>query len=376
MITDLPAPGQNCGRQEPGRHTHGLHQNISGGCAWPRQPVVRGGIGGGVEGWIVRVEADQGKRDRNSETIDVKDPRGPRQVTRSRVFIPAKVWDNRILLARDPMYVANLHLVGSETLVRAWLDGDWSVVEGAYFDCWRADKHVIRPCELPDYWRRFRSMDWGSARPFSVGWWAIASDDFEHPDGPMIPRGALVRYREWYGSREPNVGLKLTAEEVARGIKERETQDESFAYSVADPSMFARDGGPSIAGRMAQEGKMHLRRADNCRVARRGAMGGWDQMRARLVGEDGRPMIYCFSTCQDSIRTIPALQHDETRPEDLDTESEDHAADEWRYACMSRPYAAPVPKKIKGIENRQPTFDELIAMQPVQSDDDGRRGRL
>ena len=49
-------------------------------------------------------------------------------------------------------------------------------------------------------------------------------------------------------------------------------------------------------------------------------------------------MIYCFSTHADSIRTIPALQHDSARPEDVNTESEDHAADEWRYACMSRPF--------------------------------------
>jgi hypothetical protein len=62
-------------------------------------------------------------------------------------------------------------------------------------------------------------------------------------------------------------------------------------------------------------------------------------MRARLVGDkEGRPMIVTFSTCVDSIRTIPFLQHDPDRPEDLMTDSEDHAGDEWRYACMSRPY--------------------------------------
>ena len=57
-----------------------------------------------------------------------------------------------------------------------------------------------------------------------------------------------------------------------------------------------------------------------------------------MVGQDGKPMIYVFATCVDSIRTIPALQHDQSKPEDLDTNAEDHAADDWRYACMSRPY--------------------------------------
>ncbi len=117
---------------------------------------------------------------------------------------------------------------------------------------------------------------------------------------------------------------------------------ERVDYGVLDPSAFAEDGGPSIAHRMVRKGAI-FRRADNKRVARMGALGGWDQMRARMKGEDGNPMIACFNTCTDSIRTIPVLQHDQTRSEDLDTEVEDHAADEWRYACMSRPYIKDMP---------------------------------
>lgn len=259
-----------------------------------------------------------------------------------RVFIPSKVGDNRYL---GDQYVQQLRASGSETLVRAWLEGDWSVIEGAFFDCWNPALHVVRPFAIPGDWLRFRSGDWGSAKPFSVGWWAVVGDDFE-TGGRILPRGALVRYREWYGASAPNVGLKLTAEEVARGIIEREPKDENgnrekITYSVLDPAAFAVDGGPSIAERMGNL-KVHFSPADNKRVAQKGALGGWDQMRARLKGdEDGRPMIYTFSTCIDSIRTIPALQHDPDKPEDLDTDGEDHAGDEWRYACMSRPW---VPK--------------------------------
>jgi hypothetical protein len=116
-------------------------------------------------------------------------------------------------------------------------------------------------------------------------------------------------------------------------------------YGVLDPAAFAEDGGKSIAERMAEH-KAYFRPADNARVARLGAMGGWDQMRARLVGDgDGKPMIVCFSTCLDSIRTIPAMQHDQGRPEDMDSNLEDHAADEWRYACMSRPWIKTVKEK-------------------------------
>jgi hypothetical protein len=94
-------------------------------------------------------------------------------IEQDRVFIPSKLRDNKFL---GPEYVANLQMVGSDTLVRAWLEGDWTVIEGAYFDCWRYEQHVVAPFEVPAHWARFLSMDWGSAKPFSVGWWAIVSD--------------------------------------------------------------------------------------------------------------------------------------------------------------------------------------------------------
>jgi hypothetical protein len=277
------------------------------------------------------------------------------EVTKSRrMFIPAKLRDNRILLSSDPAYADRLRGLSSDAMVRAWLEGDWTVIEGAYFDCWRFDLHTVPPFTVPTDWGRFRSMDWGSAKPFSVGWWAIVGDDYRLEGGEsgptrLLPRGALVRYREWYGEASPNnVGLKLTAEVVAAGIVSRELKNENVRYGVLDPQCFKEDGGPSLAERInrvllaARRKPFHG--ADNCRVPQRGRAGGWDQMRARLVGQDGLPMIYCFNTCVASIRTIPALQHDPACPEDVHTESEDHAGDEWRYACMSRPFVPPVVK--------------------------------
>lgn len=264
-----------------------------------------------------------------------------------RQFIPARLADNPSMTEDDPLYRVRLRGLGSPALVKAMEEGDWNVVAGAYFECWDAARHVVRPFEVPADWTRFRSFDWGSARPFSVGWWAIAGDARELAEGGTIPRGALVRYREWYGASAPNEGLKLTAEQVAAGIVTRETPNEKVAYSVADPAIFAQDGGPSIAERMYRHSKIIWRKADNKRTASHGHLGGWDQMRERLLGDDGVPMIYCFSTCLDSIRTIPAAQHDEDRPEDVDTDGEDHALDEWRYACMSRPYVRARPKPSK-----------------------------
>ena len=284
--------------------------------------------------------------------------------------IPSRISDNRYLGAD---YVQRLHLVGSAQLIKAWLLGDWTAIEGAFFDCWNEAKHVITPFAIPDDWLRFRSADWGSASPASIGWWAVVQDDYairpiesRHADrdgldggragrtNRFIPRGAIVRYREDYIASGPGKGLKLTAEQVAERIIAREP--DKLAYGVMDPSAFKEDGGPSIAERintaLIRARKAPFREADNARVARAGnhdrggPMGGWDQMRGRMIGVDDVPTIYCFSTCTDSIRTIPVLQHDPSRAEDLDTMSEDHAADDWRYACMSRPWLRSPPEVV------------------------------
>jgi hypothetical protein len=284
-----------------------------------------------------------------------------------RVYIPSRVADNKFL---GDDYVQQLKASGSEQLVRAWLEGDWSVVDGAFFDCWDTKRHVIRPFEIPEDWTRFRSGDWGSAKPFSFGWWAVVGDKFKTPQGVWLPRGCLVRYREWYGASKPNVGLKLHADKVGEGLVTREAKDPKLVGGVLDPSTFSEDGGPPISERINAEliraKLVPFRPADNKRVPGRGAMGGWDQMRGRMVGdEDGLPMLVTFSTCVDSIRTIPALQHDDLKPEDLDSDMEDHAADEWRYACMSRPWVRKpsvpeIKKNISGYKSSMEVDDNTF----------------
>jgi hypothetical protein len=271
-----------------------------------------------------------------------------------RQFIPARLEDNPSMNDNDPGYENRLAGLGSASLVRAMRYGDWDIVEGAFFDNFQKARHVIRPFTIPEHWLRFRAGDWGSAKPFSFGWYAVASEHFIAGPKVLIPRGALVRYREWYGVATdsegrfvPDVGLKMNAEVVGAGVRERD-QGNAISYGVLDPAAFTADGGPSIQERMMRgtngTNGATFRRADNARVAHRGAMGGWDQVRARLDGdEDGRPMLFFFETCVHAIRTIPALQHDEDRPEDLNTNMEDHAADEVRYACMSRPYQRVAP---------------------------------
>ncbi|MDP3940174.1 MAG: terminase family protein [Deltaproteobacteria bacterium] len=331
-----------------------LMATLRSGAGVPCGFRATGNPGGPGHHWVKARYIDPAPLGWTRSVTSYKNPWTGEVVERDRVFIPSKLQDNRYLGAE---YVANLQMTGSENLVKAWLEGDWSVIDGAYFPEWSTEKHVIAPFTIPDDWLRFRSGDWGSAHPFSIGWWAVAGEDYgvgvevrvdqgrvepthgaDRAQRRIIPKGAIVRYREWYGASAPNIGLKppLPAEDVARGILAKET-GEKIAYGVIDPAAYASDGGPSIAERMAKAGVV-FRRADNKRVAARGAMGGWDQMRARLRGDGERPMLYVFSTCRDLIRTLPALQHDVNRPEDVDTDGEDHAPDEARYACMSRPY--------------------------------------
>lgn len=332
-----------------------------------------GNPGGPGHQWVKARYIDPSPQGWHVVQTPFKNPWTGETIIRERVFIPSRLSDNRYL---GTDYVANLQMVGNSNLVRAWLEGDWSVIEGAFFPEWSMEKHVIAPFAIPDSWLRFRSMDWGSAAPFSVGWWAVVGDveqdqapaqsaqsieDWKKLYGPdertveapkrsiNLPRGSVVRYREWYGASAPGVGLKMPAEEVGKEIVSRETIDgkrEQITYGVLDPAAFASDGGPSIAERLARSGA-YFRPADNKRVGIRGQMGGWDQVRGRLLGNgDGKPMLYVFSTCRDLIRTLPALQHDSDRPEDVDSSGDDHCSDELRYACMSRPF-------VRNIDTRQ-----------------------
>jgi len=278
-----------------------------------------------------------------------------------RVFIPSKLSDNEACMRNDPLYAARLQQQGSKQLVEAWLLGLWDIIDGAFFSEWDSVKHVL-PYEwlqrIPPHSYCYRSFDWGYAKPFSCGWYVMS-------DGTWgLPRGALVKIDEWYGCTEkPNTGLRLDAGAVAEGIKARDEALERryglrVRSGVADPAIFIKDGGPSIAEEFMKRGVI-FSRADNKRVP------GWVQLRTRLVGDAEGPQLYFMETCDDTIRTLPTLQHEEKNLEDLDTDGEDHAADETRYACMARPVVRDKSKAQGILMPKLPgqlTFNDLLAM--------------
>ncbi len=266
------------------------------------------------------------------------------------VFIPARVTDNKALLAAQPEYLQQLKAL-PRRLRQAWLEGRWDLFQGQVFSEFTDDPthyadrrftHVIPAFDVPREWRVYRSYDFGYAKPFSCGWWAVDHD------------GVLYRILELYGcTSTPNEGVLWTPDRQFAEIRRIENEHPYLRgreiTGVADPAIWDCSRGFSVEEQIRRVfSGVIFRRGDNTR------MPGKMQLHERLkFGEDGRPMLYVFSTCRDFIRTIPSLVYDAHRPEDIDTDGEDHIYDETRYFLMARPIA-PRPTVNKPPEKWNP----------------------
>lgn len=286
------------------------------------------------------------------QKVSVTFPDGTtKEMIRHRVFVPSTVFDNNELLNNDPSYLANLALL-PEAERAALLYGDWNSFTGQVFSEWRdesahyedrSNTHVISPFKIPDHWQIYRGFDWGYAKPFSVGWYAVDHDK------------RIYRIRELYGcTATPDTGVMWEPQKVAEEIRRIEKEDINLKgrsiIGIADPAIFSDDrgAGTSIAALMERSG-VFFRKGNHERMA------GKMQFHNRLVfSESGVPMLYVFSTCKNFIRTIPSLVYSEVDVEDVDTKGEDHIYDECRYVLMEYPISPP-PKKEAVI----PEFDPL-----------------
>ena len=282
-------------------------------------------------------------------------------------FTQALVTDNKALMEMQPEYKAELEAL-PEKLRKAWLHGSWDIFEGQFFEDFvdnpggyqnRKWTHVIAPFEINPEWRIYRSFDWGYAKPFSCGWWAV---DFD---------GVVYRILELYGcTEEPNTGVKWPPPqvfaEIARIEREHPWLKGKHIRGVADPAIWDAESGVSIA-EVAEKHGVFFEKADNKRIP------GWLQVHYRFqFDENGYPMMYIFSNCKATIRTLPLLQYDEHKVEDLDTDGEDHIADEIRYFLMSRPIKPKVaPEPDKWNETPQAMFldikkEDLTTYRPMK----------
>ena len=311
------------------------------------------------EHWLTQIDACvRGANDFPKRTYFTLNPGGPSHGYFKRLFIDkryeptehpedyafiqALCTDNVALMKAQPEYLRALEKLPPK-LKAAWLHGSWDVYEGQFFEEFRdipdhyrdrKNTHVIEPFEIPKDWKIYRSFDWGYNKPFSCGWWAVDHD------------GVVYRILELYGCTEnPNEGLKWPPNQVFREIssieKEHRWLKGKRIAGIADPAIWDAETGESIADTAAKYG-VYFTPGDNKRLP------GWLQVHHRLsFDENGFPRLYVFKNCRAFIRTMPLLQYDRTRPEDLDTDGEDHVADEVRYFCMSRPIrplAGEVPK--------------------------------
>ena len=171
------------------------------------------------------------------------------------------------------------------------------------------------------------------------------------------PDGRIYRFAEWYGwdGKNPNVGLRLTDEEIAVGILERERQmgiDRRTIDRIAGPDSFRRKPnymgggqGPSTADvfrQVAEAAKvsfgehvsLNLRPGDADRAKK------LRQFRNRLklpVNIKEMPMLMVYKSCEQFIRTIPDIALDEDNIEVVEEGQEDHVYDESCHICMTLP---------------------------------------
>lgn len=266
----------------------------------------------------------------------ITDPKGNK-----RVCLFGSIKENPYL---GEEYIQTLESITDPNKRKAWLEGSWDITSGGMFDdLWNKDKHVLKGFDIPFSWKIDRSFDWGSSKPFSVGWWAQTDGtDATMKDGTTrsFPAKTLIRIGEWYGSTgKPNEGLRMTARNVALGIAAREIQlgiQNRVHPGPADSAIYAVTDDASIGQNMENESVFWVP-ADKRPGSRK---NGWELIRDRLDAvvnpeTQDKPGMYVFDTCRDFIRTMPPIPRDTRDPDDIDTDAEDHIADEVRYRVLA-----------------------------------------
>ncbi len=253
-------------------------------------------------------------------------------------FIRAKLADNPIY-ANDAAYHRTLEAL-PEHLRRAFLEGDWNVFAGQYFDVFEFGRHTVRPEELrlEPWWPRWISIDWGFQHPSAVYWhcaipqavtrgsWPAPREDsaqsFSHGSRNTEHGSRIVTYREFVQSG-------LSPRMLAQGIAERSGR-ERISEVFLSPDAFAhRTSEASIAEQLgevlAASGLPRPAPADDDRV------GGW-QLMYQLLESDSWLIT---DNCAKLIDCLPQLVRDDRRVEDIRKVDGDDPADAARYGLVS-----------------------------------------
>jgi hypothetical protein len=215
-----------------------------------------------------------------------------------------------------------------EALARAWIGGDWNIARGAFFAGDIDERVHMLPAAWPHAvtraWRPFIAMDWGSSAPSVTFVCLRAPGDV----GPY-PKNSLILLDELATAdrRDPSVGLGWPPDKLAEAVREMCRHWGVRPNGVGDDAVGLDE---TLLQALSRHG-IYLKRPHKARIA------GWQAMRQRLVAareRSGGPGLWATARCRYFWETVPFVQRDDARPEDIDTGGPDHAADAARYAVM------------------------------------------
>lgn len=306
---------------------------LRGSTPYPRSVRSTTNPGGVGHAWVKKRFVDLGEPETVYECQEVDDdghplywpegtPRAGEPIIRSRLFIPATIFDNKALMDSDPNYLARMMALSDQER-KQLLDGNWDTFAGQYFSEFERAIHVVPPFTIPAEWRRYRAADDGYfPDPFAVVWVAM---DYQ---------GNAYVYRELEQT-------KLLSREQAHKVKVMTPPGEAIDYTVADTQFWvrSRETGKSSMEIFAEEG-VPLIPATKDRIT------GWNRLRDWLhVYEDTdktsgntfkTARLKIFSTCTKTIEALASMVHDDVHPNDMAAHKLDHIPDTLRYWAMTR----------------------------------------
>lgn len=261
----------------------------------------------------------------------------------TRLFVPSRVDDNQIGLRNDPGYIARLRAVAgvSEALLKAWLDGDWDVVAGAYFDVWGPQhirlEHEIR---IEPWWPVWIGMDWGFKHNTAVYW--LTTDD----------EGRVGIFDEHVISGQ---SARELAEQIAARSEGRKVEDFWLSPDAFAKRTDAETIGVQLGDELAQYGLPFPAQASTDRI-------GGAQLLYRLMKDN---QFWVSTRCQGLINVIPAIVHDPDKQEQTLKMDGDDEYDGARYGVYSK--LGPRKKSLKQtlmekVNSPDPTVRNIQAL--------------
>ena len=242
-------------------------------------------------------------------------------------FISATIFDNKILMEKDPHYLSMLNNL-DEKLRQAWRDGNWDMLAGQYFSEFDRSVHVIEPFIIPEHWKKYRAIDYGLDCLACV--W-VAVDELNN----------YYVYRE-YG--EPDRIISDGAKDIIELSK-----GEYIQYTVAPSDIWARSQETAKSkADIFRENGLPLIKGNNNRET------GWlalkDLLKVYETDENKRESrLKIFSSCVQLIEYLPSLQRDAKKPTDCMTEPHNitHLPDALRYFAVQYIYPSAPAKPEK-----------------------------